>query len=161
MPNDITDWKDDETYSEFKTRKHAERGLQGMGQKNVKNKDNWTPKQKMGLNNKNKGRRKQNIARKKLGIPDTKFRSQMGHEENWRGEIRAEVKAGKQVQPLWNKYLKAKEQSDHNTRIGDSRPFIYIAMPDGTTNGLICFELDKLDEVIQAFIETWHKADNQ
>ena len=40
MPNDVTDWRDDETYTEFKTRKHAERGLQGMGQKNVKNKEN-------------------------------------------------------------------------------------------------------------------------
>ena len=159
MSKEKITWQEDETYSDYKRRKHS--GMQGMGQKTVKNKDNWTDKQKMGLNNKNKGRRKQNIARKKLGIPDTKFRSQMGHEENWRGEIRAEVKAGKQVQPLWNKYQKAKLQSDENTRIGDTRPFIFVAMPDGTTNGLITFELDKLDEVIQAFIETWHKADNQ
>lgn len=158
MTNEI-EWREDETFSEYKARKHS--GMQGMGQKTVKNKDNWTDKQKMGLNNKNKGRRKQNIARKKLGIPDTKFRSQMGHEENWRGEIRVEVKAGKQVQSLWNKYTKAKLQSDDNTRIGDTRPFVFIAMPDGTTNGLVVFEIDKLDEVIQGLIETWHKADNQ
>ena len=158
MTNEI-EWREDETFSEYKARKHS--GMQGMGQKTVKNKDNWTDKRKMGLNNKNKGRRKQNIARKKLGIPDTKFRSQMGHEENWRGEIRVEVKAGKQVQSLWNKYTKAKLQSDDNTRIGDTRPFVFIAMPDGTTNGLVVFEIDKLDEVIQGLIETWHKADNQ
>jgi hypothetical protein len=158
MTNEI-EWREDETFSEYKARKHS--GMQGMGQKTVKNKDNWTDKQKMGLNNKNKGRRKQNIARKKLGIPDTKFRSQMGHEENWRGEIRVEVKAGKQVQSLWNKYTKAKLQSDDNTRIGDTRPFVFIAMPDGTTNGLVVFEIDKLDEVIQGLIQTWHKADNQ
>jgi len=151
------EWQKDETYSDYKRRKNS--GMQGMGQKTVKNKDNWTDKQKMGLNNKNKGRRKQNIARKKLGIPDTKFRSQMGHEENWRGEIRVEVKAGKQVQSLWTKYQKAKLQSDDNTRIGDTRPFVFIAMPDGTTNGLVVFEIDKLDEVIQGLIETWHKGD--
>ena len=68
------EWQKDETYSDYKRRKNS--GMQGMGQKTVKNKDNWTDKQKMGLNNKNKGRRKQNIARKKLGIPDTKSRSQ-------------------------------------------------------------------------------------
>ena len=159
---EIEYWRDDETYSEYKQRKNEAKGLtQGIGLPNKKNRDNLTKKQKMGLNNKNKGRRKQNIARKKLGIPDTKFRSQMGHEENWQGEIRVEVKAGKQVQTLWKKFNDAKLQSDNNKRIGDSRPFVFIAMPDGTTNGLITFELDKLDEVIQGLIATWHKADNQ
>lgn len=148
-------WRDDETFSEYKARKHA--GMQGMGQKNVKNKDNWTPAQKRGLNNKNKGRRKQNLARKKLKIPNTKFRSQMGHEENWRGEVRVEVKSGKQIQNIWKKYLDAKIQSEENHRIGDTRPFVFVCMPDGTTNGLVAFELDKIEEVITAFIETWEK----
>ena len=150
------EWQPDETFSDYKRRKHA--GLQGMGQKTVKNREGWSDNQKRGLTNKNKGRRKQNLARKKLNIPDTKFRSQMGNEESWQGEVRVEVKAGKQVQTLWTKYLKAKEQSDTNTRIGDTRPFLFVAMPDGTSNGLVVMELDKLEEIVFALIETW---DNQ
>jgi hypothetical protein len=147
------EWQPDETFSDYKRRKHA--GLQGMGQKTVKNREGWSDNQKRGLTNKNKGRRKQNLARKKLNIPDTKFRSQMGNEESWQGEVRVEVKAGKQVQTLWTKYLKAKEQSDTNTRIGDTRPFLFVAMPDGTSNGLVVMELDKLEEIVFALIETW------
>jgi hypothetical protein len=151
--------RDDETFSDYKRRKHEEKGLTGgMGLPNKKNKDAWTPAQKRGLNNKNKGRRKQNIARKKLNIPDTKFRSQMGHEENWRGAVKVEVKSGKQVQTLWKRYLEAKLQSDKNNIIGDNRPFVFVAMPDGTTNGLVVFELDKLEDVIYSFIETWEKS---
>ena len=146
-------WREDETFTEYKMRKHE--GMQGMGQKTVKKREGWSDNQKRGLTNKNKGRRKQNLARKKLKIPDTKFRSQMGNEESWQGEVRVEVKAGKQVQTLWTKYQKAKEQSDANTRIGDTRPFMFVAMPDGTSNGLVVVELDKLDEVVFALLETW------
>ena len=151
------DIRDDETYSDWKRRKHEEQGLQGIGQKNKKNREGWSDNQKRGLTNKNKGRRKQNLARKKLRIPDTKFRSQMGNEESWQGEVRVEVKAGKQVQTLWTKYQKAKEQSDANTRIGDTRPFMFVAMPDGTSNGLVVVELDKLDEVVFALLKTWEQ----
>ena len=149
------EWQEDETFSEYKMRKHE--GMQGMGQKTVKKREGWSDNQKRGLTNKNKGRRKQNLARKKLRIPDTKFRSQMGNEESWQGQVRVEVKAGKQVQTLWTKYLKAKEQSDTNTRIGDTRPFMFVAMPDGTSNGLVVVELDKLDEVVFALLETWEQ----
>ena len=151
------EWQKDETYSEYKSRKNS--GMQGMGQKTVKNRDNWTEQQKRGLNNKNKGRRKQNIARKKLKIPDTKFRPQMGHEENWRGEVKVEVKAGKQVATLWKKYLEAREQANKNHIIGDNRPFVFVAMPDGTTNGLVVFEIDKIEQVILGFLETWEKQE--
>ena len=149
------EWREDETFTEYKMRKHE--GMQGMGQKTVKKREGWSDNQKRGLTNKNKGRRKQNLARKKLKIPDTKFRSQMGNEESWQGEVRVEVKAGKQVQTLWTKYQKAKEQSDTNTRIGDTRPFMFVAMPDGTSNGLVVVELDKLDEVVFALLETWEQ----
>ena len=155
---EIEFWREDETFSDYKRRKHA--GMQGMGQKTVKNREDWTPAQKRGLNNKNKGRRKQNEARKKLGIPDTRFRSQMGHEENWRGAVKVEVKAGKQVQTLWNRYKEAKLQSTKNNVIGATRPFVFVAMPDGTTNGLVVCELDKLQEVVYAFLETWENNPN-
>jgi len=150
------EWREDETFSEYKMRKHE--GMQGMGQKTVKKREGWSDNQKRGLTNKNKGRRKQNLARKKLKIPDTKFRSQMGNEESWQGQVRVEVKAGQQVKTIWSKYLKAKEQSDTNTSIGDTRPFLFVAMPDGTSNGLVVMELDKLEEIVFALIET---RDNQ
>ena len=151
------DIREDETYSDWKRRKGEERGLQGMGQKTVKNRDDWSENQKRGLKNKNKGRRKQNLARKKLMIPDAKFRSQMGHEENWGGNIRVEVKAGAQVKPIWTKYIKAKEQSEENKRIGDSRPFMFVAMPDGTSNGLVVIELDDIVNIVTALITTWNE----
>jgi hypothetical protein len=36
----IEGWREDETFSEFKARKRAESGTQGMGQKTVKKRDN-------------------------------------------------------------------------------------------------------------------------
>jgi hypothetical protein len=151
------DIRDDETFSDWKRRKGEEKGLNGLGQKNVKDKSQWSENQKRGLRNKQKGRRKQNLARKKLKLPDTKFRSLMGNEESWGGLVRVEVKAGKQIQPIWTKYLKAKEQSDKNVAIGDNRPFLFVAMPDGVSNGLVIIELDELENSIIALLETWNQ----
>jgi len=151
------DIREDETYSDWKRRKHEEMGLSGIGQKNSRSKENWSENQKRGLRNKNKGRRKQNIARKKLMIPDAKFRSRMGHEENWGGNIRVEVKSGAQVKAIWTKYTQAKKQSDDNKNIGDSRPFMFVAMPDGTTNGLVIAELDEIVNIVTALITTWNE----
>lgn len=154
------DMKDDETYSEYKSRKLREKGPGfnvAMGQKKYNSDD---PKKseaaRRAKNNRNKGRRKQNLARKKLKIPNTKFRSMMGHEESWLGQVRVEVKAGKQVQTLWTKFKAAKQQSDeNNTSIGNNKPFIFVAMPDGTTDGMVVMELDKLEETVFALLETW------
>ena len=33
-------------------------------------------------------------------------------------------------------------------------------MPDGSTNGLVIFELDKLEETIYAFLETWENNES-
>ena len=74
--------------------------------------------------------------------------------------VKVEVKAGKQVQTLWNRYKEAKLQSTKNNVIGDTRPFVFVAMPDGTTNGLVVCELDKLQEVVYAFLETWENNPN-
>nr|BAR34121.1 hypothetical protein [uncultured Mediterranean phage uvMED] len=104
-----------------------------------------------GRNNKAKGRKKQYMAMRKLLIPEPKLQHLRAHEEGWMdGWMRVEVKAGKQIQTLWNKYLKAKEQNDNNLP-DDKRPFVFVAMPDGTSNGLVCIALDDVDEFVVAY----------
>jgi hypothetical protein len=99
--------------------------------------------------NRSKGRRKQNIARKKLGIKDNRFHGADAHEENWNTGLRVEVKAGKQVQPVFTLYNKCKLQSDvsHNAIGGTNKPFIQVSMPDNSTKGIVMFELDNIENV--------------
>ena len=155
------DMRPDETYSEYKKRKHDEKGLQGMGQKNKKDTSNWSEAQKRGRRSRNKGMRKQNEARKQLRIPNARFRSNMGNEENWRGEIRFEVKAGKQVQSIWNKFLDMESQSDKNlSDFGtQSKPFVGILTPDGTTDGLVMFRIKDIENVVVGFVMNWEEYD--
>jgi len=104
-----------------------------------------------GRNNKAKGRKKQYVAMRKLLIPEPKLQHLRAHEEGWMdGWMRVEVKAGKQVQTLWNRYLKAKEQNDTNLP-DDERPFVFVAMPDGTNDGLVCLALNDVDEFVAAY----------
>ena len=131
------DIRDDETYSDWKRRKAEEEGKgQGIGQKNKKDTSNWSEAQKRGRRSRNKGMRKQNEARKQLRIPNAKFRSNMGNEENWRGNLRFEVKAGKQIQTMWTKFLKMEEQSDNNLPDygANKKPFVGVLKPDGTSD---------------------------
>lgn len=101
--------------------------------------------------NKRKGRRKQLEALRQLEMPEPALYHLRIHEEGWaEAFIRCEVKAGKQVQTLWNRYLKAKEQSDTNLP-NDERPFVFVAKPDGTTEGLVIFNIKDLDEFCMAY----------
>lgn len=84
-------------------------------------------------------------------MPEPKLHHLRVHEEGWKDAfIRVEVKAGKQVQTLWNRYLKAKEQNDTNLP-NDDRPFVFVAKPDGTSEGLVCFNIKDLDEFCTAY----------
>jgi len=65
------------------------------------------------------------------------------HEEVWGGAIRVEVKAGKQVQPIYTRFLLAEQQSKNGSALGDIRPFGMVAMPDGTSDGLIIMRLSE------------------
>jgi hypothetical protein len=84
-----------------------------------------------GRRNRAKGDSKARRARKKLGLGGHLTR----HEENWGGHFRTEVKAGAQVGPIATRFNLAKAQSDAAKALGDIRPFIMVAMPDGTTDG--------------------------
>lgn len=90
-----------------------------------------------GKRNRAKGDSKARRARKQLGIGGANTR----HEELWGGDLRVEVKAGAQVQPIATRYFAAEQQSQQHKAIGDPRPFALIAMPDGMSEGLVVMRL--------------------
>lgn len=96
-----------------------------------------------GKRNRSKGDSKARRARKQLGIGGANTR----HEELWGGDLRVEVKAGAQVGAIWTRYLLAENQSKAQRSIGDPRPFALIAMPDGTTEGVVVMRLSAFAEL--------------
>jgi hypothetical protein len=97
-----------------------------------------------GKRNRTKGDSKARRARKKLGLGGHLTR----HEENWGGAFRCEVKAGAQVGPIWTRFRDAKNQSDACKSLGDNRPFVMVAMPDGITEGVVLITLTEFTEII-------------
>lgn len=105
----------------------------------------------LGRRNRRKGQTKQRQARKALGIPDSRYASQLGHEENWRGNVRVEVKAGgRMANPVWTRFLQMEAQSLAAKAQGDSRPFVAMFMPDNTTEGLVVFRVSQMAQVVDA-----------
>lgn len=108
----------------------------------------------LGRRNRARGRRKQRLAQRGIGIPLTRFHTNNGAEENWQGLVRAEVKSGKQVQSLAARYLAAEAQSEAARAIGDTRPFIFLAMPLGWgSDGIVAYRVSKAGEVLNALLE--------
>jgi len=70
------------------------------------------------------------------------------HEESWSGLVRTEIKAGIQVGPIATRFYAAKAQSDAAKALGDIRPFVMVAMPDGTTKGIVLMDLDEFSELL-------------
>jgi len=97
-----------------------------------------------GKRNRTKGDSKARRARKKLGLGGHLTR----HEENWGGAFRTEIKAGAQVGPIWTRFLAAKTQSDAAKALGDIRPFVMVAMPDGTTRGVVLMDLEEFSQLV-------------
>lgn len=91
----------------------------------------------MGKRNRAKGDAKARKARKALGITGVNSR----HEEVWGGDVRVEVKAGAQIKPVVTAFLRCEIQSEQHRPIGDTRPFMLVVMPDGSTDGLIVMRL--------------------
>lgn len=164
------DIRKDETFTEWKIRKgqennmpsslsekNSQRNAIGLCERTNKKKNVCKCPKCVGRRNKNKGRRKQNTVKKALKIPDNKYMAQNGHEENWQVSFRVEVKSGKQIQPLVNAFNKGKEQSDvaHKAIGTGSKPFIHIAMPDGTNNGIVSFNLDDLENVCYEVLQNF------
>ena len=97
-----------------------------------------------GRRNRTKGDSKARRARKKLGLGGHLTR----HEENFGGALRCEIKAGAQVGPIATRFQAAKAQSDAAKALGDIRPFVMVAMPDGTTDGIVLMSLSEFSEVV-------------
>jgi hypothetical protein len=111
-----------------------------------------TTNQRRGRLNKQKGHRKQALARKALEDlfeTEAAFHGRKAEESHWTHlPIRVEVKAGKQVKPVETRFLAAEKQSDAARATGDPRPFVFIAMPDGMTDGLFVCRLSTLKELL-------------
>ncbi len=99
-----------------------------------------------GKRNRSKGDAKARRARKKLGLFAT-GKAGSRHEEHWTGAFRVESKAGAQVGPIATRFFDAKAQSDASKAHGDIRPFVMIAMPDGTSEGICLMTLSEFSEL--------------
>lgn len=108
----------------------------------------------LGRRSRSKGDTKALKARKALGIPGANTR----HEEHLGGGVRWEAKAGAQVKPMWTAFLKAEQQSEQVRAMGDTRPFVMTAAPDGDSDQLFACRLSVLPEVIAAIAEQWGAA---
>lgn len=118
-------------------------------------KRNCTGPKCRGARNRRKGQRKQREVRKALALRDEKWAGRTGNEETWNASnLRFEVKAGKQVQPVATRYVAARAQADAARAVGDFRPFVFVAAPDGS-QPLIVVRADELQAVVAAFIEEW------
>lgn len=109
-----------------------------------------------GRNSKRKGQQKQAKAVTALGIPRSSIHP--GHEEFLPGAVRVEVKAGAQIKPAVTAYLRCEAQSEAQRPIGDTRPFVAVMMPDGTSDGFCMVRLSNLHEFVAAMVENWGAA---
>lgn len=102
----------------------------------------------LGTNSRRKGQTQQRKVQVALEIPGTSLGA--NHEENWRGLVRVEVKAGGQVAPAWNQYLRMEDQAELARAIGDTRPFIAVVAPDGVGDFVVMFRMSRMAEVVAA-----------
>lgn len=161
------EWQEGETYAEYKARKYA--GMSGIGQPNSqknmagKCKNSGELKRSckcrtcINRRNRSKGKRKQVQAMKSLNIPNNRFRGADSDEENWKGNARYEVKAGKQHESFAKPFYKAKEQSDSNHKAfgTGNKPFVYVNMPDGRSDGIVAFQLSDVENACVALLENF------
>jgi hypothetical protein len=62
--------------------------------------------------------------------------------------FRVEVKAGGQVGPIATRFDAARSQSEASKALGDVRPFAMIAMPDGSSDGIVLMSLTEFAELL-------------
>lgn len=107
-----------------------------------------------GRRNKRKGGEKQSRAAKALGIPHAGS-MRPGNEEHWGGAVRTECKSGAQVKPIHTRYVGAHAQSELSRSIGDNRPFVFTAFPDGVKYGYAIIRTDHLEDTVAALAEQY------
>ena len=108
-------------------------------------------------NNRVEGRASQDRAKKLLGIPDSKL-GKDSDEEFWNsGNLRLEVKSGKQVSNTFSLFEKAETQSwDYEvTKDNPKELFSLMAMPNGTRDGLFICRLSQIEEIVNELKAIW------
>ena len=110
-------------------------------------------------NNRVEGRASQDRAKKLLGIPDSKL-GKDSDEEFWNsGNLRLEVKSGKQVSNTISLFEKAETQSwDYEVAKDNPKElFSLMAMPNGTRDGLFICRLSEIKEIVSELKAIWKK----
>ena len=113
-------------------------------------------------NNRVEGRASQDRAKKLLGIPDSKL-GKDSDEEFWNsGNLRLEVKSGKQVSNTFSLFEKAETQSwDYEvTKDNPKELFSLMAMPNGTRDGLFICRLSQIEEIVNELKAIWTKEND-
>lgn len=107
-----------------------------------------------GRRSRRKGQVKQRQARRQLEKvflkPAGPSMMATANEETWRLPVRAEVKSGGMAKTVDTFYRNTKTQADKDKAIGDVRPFVAIAMVDGSTDGLCVI---RNSDLVQLFEE--------
>lgn len=103
------------------------------------------------------GRESQDRAKKLLGVPNRSV-GVSSDEEFWNAPIRFEVKSGKQVADMFNKFAKAESQSyDYALEKNiEDKPFSMIAMQHGSYDGLFICKLTELNNIVDKLLEMWN-----
>ena len=110
-------------------------------------------------NNRVEGRASQDRAKKLLGIPDSKL-GKDSDEEFWNsGNLRLEVKSGKQVSNTFSLFEKAETQSwDYEVSKDNPKElFSLMAMPNGTRDGLFICRLSQIEDIVNELKAIWTK----
>jgi hypothetical protein len=103
------------------------------------------------------GRASQDRAKKLLGIPDNPMTSSHD-EEFWNsGDVRYEVKSGKQVNETLTKFETAESQSwDYElTKDNPRELFGMIMMPHNTNDGLFICRMSQLRDIVEQLNILW------
>jgi hypothetical protein len=115
--------------------------------------------QRKNTHNRNEGKRLQDRAKKMLGVPE-RVVGNSSQEEFWNSPIRFEVKSGKQVENIVKQFENCETQS-YDYALTDEfnksyeKPFSMVAMPGGTSDGLLIIRLSELKQVVAKLNEMW------
>lgn len=107
------------------------------------------------------GRASQDRAKELLGIPDNPM-TKSSEEEYWNsGEVRYEVKSGKQVNETISKFERAESQSWEYelTQEKQRELFAMIMMPHGTKDGVFICRMSQLRDIVNELSILWTKGE--
>lgn len=110
-----------------------------------------------GRRNRKGGLAKQNQARKALGVPGNRYGDT--NEERWSDDVFAnEVKSGDQCGPLftWWRKVEAQVRANEADHGSERRPVRAVAMPSGTSRGLVVVEVDTWRALVAPALEEFY-----